>query len=138
MHDYEVGDMCTAMVSHVLTSCSGCYSQDSAALANTDYVQLEALFQELLRAPVADGTTGNCLAGNLFSGVSCSTVSREASLERRRVPVAAAVPAQASSAAAGKQSVTVAKPVKAKAASAPAKASCEEGTLLFCTLDLWH
>lgn len=101
-------------------------------------MQLETLFQELLRAPVTDATPANCLAGNLYSGVSCSAVARDASLQRRRVPVAvavtAAVPAHAGSAAAVEPDLAGAKPSKAKAASAPAKASSKGGTLQPCML----
>jgi hypothetical protein len=57
-------------------------SQDSAALANTDYVQLEELFQQLLKAPDAEATAQNCLVDNRYSGVRCSAAIRDLTLTK--------------------------------------------------------
>ena len=56
--------------------------QDSAALSNTDYVQLEELFQQLLKAPDAEASAQNCLADNRYSGVCCSAAIRDLSLTK--------------------------------------------------------
>ena len=56
--------------------------QDAAALANTDYVQVEELFKQLLKAPDAEATSQNCLADNRYSGVHCSAAIRDLTLTK--------------------------------------------------------
>ena len=98
--------------------------QDSAALANTDYVQLERLFQQLLRAKDAEAVTDNCLATNSCSGVSCSAAVRDIGLTKRPSD-----PAIVAAAAADKAAADAKRGAKPKAGSVPDKPSQQTGVL---------
>ena len=100
--------------------------QDSAALANSDYVQLEQLFQQLLKAKDSDAVADNCLATNSCSGVSCSAAIRDVTLTKRPsdpAAVAAVAAEKATSAAEAKRGD------KLKPSSAPEKPSQPGGGL---------
>ncbi len=98
--------------------------QDSAALANTDYVQLERLFQQLLKAKNAEAVTDNCLATNSCSSVSCSAAVRDVALTKRPSDPTVVAAAAAEKAAAEAKRVD-----KPKASSAPDKPSQSTGGL---------
>ena len=101
--------------------------QDSAALANTDYVQLEKLFQQLLKAKEAEAVADNCLATNSCSGISCSAAVRDVTLTKRpsdpAVVAAATVEKAAGAAAEAKRED------KSKASSASETVSQRAGGL---------
>ncbi len=98
--------------------------QDSAALANTDYVQLERLFQQLLKAKDAEAVTDNCLATNSCSGVSCSAAVRDVALTKRPSD-----PTVVAAAAADKAAADAKRGDKPKASSVPDKPSQPTGSL---------
>ena len=98
--------------------------QDSAALANTDYVQLERLFQQLLKAKDAEAVTDNCLANNSCSGVSCSAAVWDVGLTKRPSD-----PAIVAAAAAERMAADAKRGDKPKATSVPDKPSQQTGGL---------
>ena len=98
--------------------------QDSAALANTDYVQLERLFQQLLKVKGPEAISDNCLATNSCSGVSCSAAIRDVALTKRPSD-----PMVVAAAAADKAAADAKRGDKPKASSAPEKPSQQTGGL---------